>query len=60
MLTLPVADPGFPIGGVPSCWGGGHRLRCGHFLAKTKELDRVGGGGAGGVPLDRPMLADTY
>ena len=39
-----------------SRWGGGGAdLRRGCFSAKTKELDPVGGG-AGGTPLDPPML----
>ena len=57
-----VADPGFPVGGAPSCWGGGANLRHGYFLAKmyskTKELDPVGGVRAGGAPLDPPMALD--
>ena len=44
-----MADPGFPIGGALTHWGGAN-LRCVHFLAKmyakTKEIDPVGGGGA--------------
>ena len=55
-----VADPGFPVGGAPTRWGGGANLRCVHFLAKTyakmKEIDPVGGGAhAGSAPLDPPM-----
>ena len=46
--TISVADPGFPIGGVPTHWGGTN-LRHVHFLAKmyakAKEMDPVGGGG---------------
>ena len=42
-----VADPGFPVGGVLTCWGGANLRRI-HFLAKTyvkmKEIDPVGGG----------------
>ena len=54
-----VADPGFPIGGAPTHWGGAN-LRHGHFLvkmyAKMKEIDPVGGGGrAAAPPLDPPM-----
>ena len=60
MLYLPVADPGFPVGGAPSRWGGAD-LRCGCFLAKTyaktKELDPVGGVHAGGSP---PGSANAY
>ena len=47
-LQITVADPGFPIGGAPTHWGGTN-LQCIHFLAKTyvkmKEIDPVGGGG---------------
>ena len=43
---MAVADPGFPIGGVPTRWGGADLQRV-HFLAKmyvkTKEIDPVGG-----------------
>ena len=57
-MSTAVADPGFPIGGVPSCWGGTN-LRHGCFLAKTyakmKELDPVGGAHASSAPLDLPM-----
>ena len=46
--SLPVADPGFPVG------GGGTNLRCIHFLAKMyvkmKEIDPVGGGHMLAVP----------
>ena len=42
----PVADPGFPIGGACTHWGGVD-LQRGHFLvkmyAKTKELGPIGG-----------------
>ena len=48
-----MADPGFPVGGAPSHWGGAD-LQCGCFLAKTyaktKELDPVGGGAAAARP----------
>ena len=41
-----MADPGFPVGGAPTRWGGTN-LRCVHFsvktYAKTKEIDPVGG-----------------
>ena len=53
-----VADPGFPIGGVPTRWGGAN-LQHVHFLAKTyaktKEMDPVGGACTSGAPLDPPM-----
>ena len=53
-----MADPGFPIGGVLTCWGGANLQRV-HFSAKTyakmKEIDPVGGGRPGGAPLDPPM-----
>ena len=53
-----VADPGFPVGGVPTHWGGTNLQRI-HFLvktyAKTKEIDPVGGGAL----LDPPMTI-TY
>ena len=46
-VAIPVADPGFPVGGALTCWGGAN-LRCIHFSAKTcvktKEIDPVGGG----------------
>ena len=48
ILYTSVADPGFPIGGVPTNWGGADLWHV-HFLvkmyAKTKEMDPVGGGG---------------
>ena len=51
MMSLTVADPGFPV-------GGGANLRHVHFLAKTyakmKEMDPVGGGRRR-RPLDPPM-----
>ena len=56
-----MADPGFPVGGVPSHWRGAD-LQCGCFSVKTyakmKELDPVGGGGQAPVasPLDPPMI----
>ena len=51
----------FPSGGSRiSHWRGGADLRRGRFLAKmyakTKELDPIGGQGAGGTPLDLPMF----
>ena len=56
-----MADPGFPIGGVPAHWGGAN-LQCIHFLAKmyakSKEIDPVGGARAGGAPLDPPMTGN--
>ena len=43
-----MADPGFPVGGAPTHWGGAN-LQCVHFSAKTyvkmNEMDPVGGGG---------------
>ena len=52
-LSNPVADPGFPIGGAPTCWGGAN-LRRVHFLVKTyakmKEIDPVWGGHAPAAP----------
>ena len=48
-MSVPVADPGFPVGGAPTHCGGADLQRI-HFLAKTyaktKEMDPVGGGGA--------------
>ena len=63
MHYLPVADPGFPI-------GGGAELLVGcqpptlALLAKTfvkmKELDPIGGGGRrAGSALDPPMFAEV-
>ena len=53
MIPNTVADPGFPVGGVPSRLGGAN-LQRGYFLAKMyakmKELDPVGGGRAPAVP----------
>ena len=44
------ADPGFPVGGMPTLIGGGANLRHRHFsvktYVKTKEFGPVGGGGA--------------
>ena len=49
MCGSPGADPGFPIGGVPTLIGGGANLRHRHFSVKTyvkmKEFGPVGGGG---------------
>ena len=49
-----MADPGFPVGGAPTGWGGTNLRRI-HFsakmYAKTKEIDPVGGA----APLDPPM-----
>ena len=60
-VIIAVADPGFPLGGVPTHWGDAN-LRRVHFsaktYAKTKEIDPVrGGGGRAPVapPLDPPM-----
>ena len=55
-----MADPGFPVWGAPSCWGGAD-FRCRCFLPKTnanmKELDSVKGGKrASSAPLDPPMV----
>ena len=51
VILLPpitVADPGFPVGGAPTRWGGANLRRI-HFSVKTyvkmKEIDPVGGGG---------------
>ena len=47
MSSFAVADPGFPIGGAWTRWGG-MDLRCRHFsvkmYAKMKELGPIGGG----------------
>ena len=61
ILTMPVADPGFPVGGGADPLGGANLRRI-HFsaktYAKTKEIDPVGGGGGGPVaPPDPPMHA---
>ena len=57
-MCIAVADPGFPIGGVPSCWGGTD-LQHGCFSVKTyvkmKEMDPVGGRALAVAPLDPPM-----
>ena len=57
ILQQPVADPGFPVGGAPTHWGGANLRRI-HFsvkmYAKTKEIDPVGGGGGGGVQRGAP------
>ena len=51
----PVADPGFPIGGVDPL-GGGVDPQRGHFLVKMKELGPMGGGmHLACSPLDPPM-----
>ena len=57
LKTVDVASGGSRI----SRWGGadplgGADLQRVHFLAKTKEIDPVGGG-PGGAPLDPPMVA---
>ena len=54
-----MADPGFPVGGVCTHWGGVD-LQHGHFsvkmYAKTKELGPIGGVcRARPPPLDPPM-----
>ena len=52
VIYCPRADPGFPIGGVPTLIGGGANLRHRHFsvktYVKTKEFGPVGGGGGAG------------
>ena len=58
---MPVADPGFRVGGALTRWGGANLRRI-HFLMKTyvkmKEIDPVGGGGMRRQrPLDPPMNA---
>ena len=57
-MSLSVADPGFPVGGVHPL--GGVDLRHGCFLvkmyAKMKELGPTGGGVCPACPLDPPML----
>ena len=55
-----MVDPGFPVGGAPTHWGGAN-LQHVHFLvkmyAKTKEIDPVGGGARRRrSPLDPPMV----
>ena len=59
--SVSVADPGFPIGGAPTHWGGTD-LQCVHFLvktyAKTKEMDPVGGGVGGWRALAAPLPPD--
>ena len=49
-MSIPGADPGFPVGGAPTLVGGGANLRHRHFsvktYVKTKEFGPVGGGGA--------------
>ena len=54
-----MADPEFPMGGAPTCWGGAN-LRCIHFLAKTyaktKEMDPAGGH----VPVAPPGSATDH
>ena len=52
-IDVSVADPGFPIGGACTHWGGVD-LRCGHFsvkkYVKTKELGPIGGHAPGTPP----------
>ena len=52
----------FLLGGTEPL--GGADLWRGHFLvktcAKTKELDPIGGGGAGSDPLDPPMISFNW
>ena len=56
VLTSTVADPGFPVGGAPTRWGGTN-LRRVHFSVKTyvkmKEIDPVGGARATAPPWIR-------
>ena len=67
-----VAEPGFPVGGALTHWGGANLRRI-HFLAKTyakmKEVDPVGGGGhapaappgsANGTPLKCALQVATF
>ena len=63
ILSESVADPGFPVVGARTRWGGTNLQRI-HFSAKTyvktnakmKEIDPVAGGGTPVVPpLDPPM-----
>ena len=54
-----MADPGFPVGGALTHWGGAN-LRHVHFLVKTyakmKEMDPVGGH----VPAAPPWIRQWY
>ena len=56
---MTVADPGFPIGGAPTRWGGANLQRI-HFSAKTyakmKEIDPVGGACAAAPPWIRQCM----
>ena len=59
----PVADPGFPVGGMWTHWGGGGvDFRCGCFsaklYAKTKKFGPIEGGHAPSMPPlhDPPMI----
>ena len=60
MIAIPVADPGFPVGGGVDLVGGAVDPR-GSYVSKIlhvkmKESGPVGGGGrAGRAPLDPPM-----
>ena len=48
-----VADPGFPVGGAPTRWGGAdlrHECFSAKTHAKTKELDPVGARAPGAPP----------
>ena len=61
-LQIPVADPGFPVGGVPSHWGGCQPPMWVLFGKNICENERIGscwGGGAhaGGTP---PGSANKY
>ena len=59
-FALSVADPGFLVGGGHRAVAGGANLRCGCFLAKTCENEKIGscwGGHAPAAPpLDPPMV----
>ena len=57
--VLPVADPGFPVGGGVDLVGGGVDSRGSYvskiLYVKMKELGPLGGARAGRAPLDPPM-----
>ena len=56
LAILPMADPGFPVGGG----GGGWTPDTGDFwrkcMQKRKDWVHVGGACAGHAPLDPPMF----
>ena len=58
-MSIPVADPGFPVGGGADPLEGGTNLQRVHFsaemYAKMKEIDPVAGVGRWRRPLDPPM-----